>query len=552
MSGSRIARSLILGFALAMLGWVLPPSTEAATQYKYDAQGRLIAVIYDNGDRITYSYDKAGNRTSVVTTTTAGNQPPVANTNPVTLSVNEGSAAANISTPRSKFTDPDNTATQLSVAGFTQGAKGVVASTGSNNLSYHVNAGVSGHGAGQPPVTDTFSYSVKDPSGAYGTTVVVVTINNVAPTAVADSATVPKNSYVDVDVLANDSDAGQDAIRVTAVTNVTHGTAVNLGNGIVRFSPDLGYTGAASFKYQITDEDGATSASVTVSITVTNVNNPPEANDDSIFVQISTPRTFDPRVNDTDADGQALTITGKTNGAHGTVTFTGTSVTYTPTTGYSGNDSFTYTVSDGTATDTANVVVFVIANSAPDAVNDSRTVTMNTPSTFDPRTNDTDPDGQTVSVIAVSTPSHGSASIGAYGASVTYTPTTGYTGADSFTYTIADTVGATDTATISITVGTTNTAPDAVDDDLEATGSFGSAASGSVNVLANDTDAEGNTLTIISTTNGTKGTVGFVGGVITYTTNTGSSVGTDSFTYTISDGNGGTDTATVHVSITRE
>jgi len=549
--GSRYVSWLWAAIA-ALLVLAAAPAATAATQYKYDAQGRLISVIYDNGDRIDYRYDQAGNRTTVVTATSVRNLPPAANTNPVTLSVNEGSGAASVTTPEAKFTDPDNTTLQLDISGVTQGARGVVAfttgsSTTNGSVSYDVNTGVSG------PSTDSFVYSAKDPAGLYATTVVTVTINNVAPTANGDAVTINKNTAVNIAVLANDTDPGLDPLHLGAITSVSHGTATPLADGTVNFTPDAGFSGAASFRYRAVDEDGVTSTSTAlVSVTVNNVNNPPVANDDTFWAQVSTARTVDPRTNDDDADGNALTITAKTNGSHGTVTFTSTSVTYTPTTGYTGPDTFTYTISDGAGgTDTGTVLVNVIANTAPDAVNDSKNVAVSTPSTFDPRANDTDAENQSLTITAKTNPSHGAVVINTFGISVTYTPTTGYTGADSFTYTIADIAGATDTATVSLTVAA-NTAPNAVDDDLEAVGPFGSSAVGSVDVLANDTDAEGNTLTITGTTNGTKGTVSFVGGTITYTTNTGSSIGADTFTYTISDGAGGTDTATVHVSITRE
>lgn len=540
--GDRRERHVSWLWALLAIMLAAAPAL-AATQYKYDAMGRLRSVIYDDGKRIDYNYDPAGNRTTVVTSTTTGNLPPVANTSPVTLSVNEGSGQQSISTPLNKFTDPNGDT--KTIAGVSQGSRGVVTFT-SNQVRYDVNDGVSG------PSTDSFVYSVKDPSSAYGTVTVLVTINNVPPNAVNDSFSTNKNTHYDLSAVANDTDAGGDALRITFISDPAHGEAQLYAPGVIRYRPDTNYTGSDSFTYTLTDEDGATDGA-TVSVTVANVNGPPVANPDTIFAPINTARVVDPRVNDTDPDGNPLSVTGKTNGAHGTVTFTSTSVTYTPTTGYSGPDAFTYTISDGAGgTDTATVNVTVIANSAPDAVNDSKTVTLNTPSTFDPRVNDTDPDGQTFSTTAVSTPAHGSASIGTYGLSVTYTPTTSYTGPDSFTYTITDLAGATDSATISITVSGSNTPPVAVDDTLEATGPFGQSAVGQVDVLANDTDANGHTLTITSVTNGTKGSVGWVGGVVTYTTNTGSSVGTDSFTYTISDGAGGTDTATVTVTIQRE
>lgn len=517
------------------------PAT-AATQYTYDSQGRLILVVYDNGDRIAYEYDDAGNRKEV-RTNTGTNLPPVANTSPVTITVTEGGAEKSVGTPLAKFTDP-NGGTKF-VAGATDGARGTVAWT-TSTVKYTVRPGVSG------PSTDSFVYSVRDSNDAYGTVVVVVTINNAAPNAVNDSFSVPKNTWIDYNVVANDTDPGLDAVRITSVSNPPHGSAFVYSPGVIRYTPDANYTGSDSFTYTLTDEDGA-SDNATVNVTVTTVNGPPNAEPDSITVALNTPRTFDPRSNDSDPDGNALTITGKTNGSHGTVTFTSTSVTYTPTTGYTGSDNFTYTISDGAGgTDTAYVVVLVRTNSAPDAVNDTLSAVLNTASVFDPRVNDTDADNELLAITAASTPSHGTASVTNNGTRITYTPTTGYTGSDSFTYTIADGAGATDTATVSVTVSGSNSPPDAVNDTLEATGPFGQSAVGSTDVLANDSDPNGQALTIISTTNGTKGTTGFVGGVITYTTNTGSSVGTDSFTYTISDGAGGTDTATVSVTISRE
>ena len=74
----------------------------------------------------------------------------------------------------------------------------------------------------------------------------------------------------------------------------------------------------------------------------------PVAVADSISTWVNTAATFDPRVNDTDADGDTLTITAKTNGAHGSVAInSGTSLTYTPSTSYIGADNFTYTIDDG-------------------------------------------------------------------------------------------------------------------------------------------------------------------------------------------------------------
>lgn len=540
--------------AAAVLALGIAGEATAAARHYYDSQGRLVSIVYDDGKRITYTYDDAGNREAVVTAATAGNLPPEGAND--YISVNEGASAYTFY-PRTNDTDPEGGSKIM--AATTNGDKGTT-SFAATSVTYTLRAGVSGAKAASSPPSadatrDSFVYTVRDTANAYDTVVVEVVINNVAPNAVNDSRTVTKNGFVDIPVMANDTDAGQDAIEVISNTTPTHGMALNLGNGIIRYLPTANYTGSDSFVYTLRDEDGATDTA-TVSLTVSAVNNPPVAGDDAIVVAISGSQVFDPRGNDTDADGNSLTVTARTNGAHGTVAYTGTSLTYTPTTGYSGEDTFTYTISDGVGgTDTANVYVNVIANSPPDAVNDSRSALTATASTFDPRSNDSDADGDILTITAVSTPAHGTVTIQSpttTGSAVRYTSAGGYTGSDSFTYTVRDPAGATDTATVTMAVSNTNTAPVAVDDTLSVDGYTGQILVASVNAAANDTDVDGQTLTITAKTNGTKGTVAIVGNALSYTTNNTTAVGSDSFTYTISDGAGGTDSGTVNVTITRE
>ncbi|MFK7769057.1 MAG: Ig-like domain-containing protein [Mariniblastus sp.] len=187
-------------------------------------------------------------------------------------------------------------------------------------------------------------------------------------------------------------------------------------------------------------------------------------------------------------------------------------------------------------------------NTTPVAANDEFSTTLNTAVSGNVLTNDSDQDpGDTISVVSNTNPANGTVTVGTDG-SFTYTPTTGYVGSDSFNYTIADGSNATATGTVNITIEQVivNTDPVAVDD--VNTTAFETAVTG--RVLTNDSDVDaGDILTVISNTPPSNGDL-FINatGFYVYTPNTGFS-GTDSFTYTISDGNNGTATATVTITV---
>jgi Bacterial Ig domain/WD40-like Beta Propeller Repeat len=183
----------------------------------------------------------------------------------------------------------------------------------------------------------------------------------------------------------------------------------------------------------------------------------------------------------------------------------------------------------------------------PDAVDDTLTTQEDTPGTVIVLANDTDPDGDALTVTGNTQGTNGSVTCSADG-ECTYTPNAGFNGVDSFTYDISDGEGGIDTATVNVTVTPVNDPPDAVDDALTTQEN----SPGTVNVHANDTDPDGDTLTVTGSTDGVNGSVTCsAAGDCTYSPNAGFS-GSDAFTYTTSDGNGGSDTATVNVTVRRE
>jgi len=206
----------------------------------------------------------------------------------------------------------------------------------------------------------------------------------------------------------------------------------------------------SSFSYVVSD--GVLMDTATVTVTVTCLNDAPVAADDSVTTDEDTAVTIDGLGNDSDVDGDSLSIASVIHPAHGSalITFEDTLI-YTPNPDYNGVDSLSYVTSDGVLTDTATVEVLVMPMpDAPQAADDSVTTDQDTAVTIDVLDNDSDVDGDSLSVALVTQPFHGV--VANNDTDVTYTPGAGYSGTDSFTYVVTDGV-LTDTATVIVTVG---------------------------------------------------------------------------------------------------
>jgi VCBS repeat-containing protein len=254
--------------------------------------------------------------------------------------------------------------------------------------------------------------------------------------------------------------------------------------------------------------------------------------------------------NDSDPDGDPITPTLSAGPSHGTLAFHADgSFTYTPTSGYNGPDSFTYTLSDGRLTSnvaTVNIDVGVF-NHPPSAADDAYTVTKSTPLTVAAPGvlgNDTDPDtGETLTARLGTYPSHGSLTFNADG-SFTYTPFGAYLGPDSFTYQAFDGALYSNTATVRLTVSGPDDPPVAANDSYLVTKNteFTASAPG---VLANDSDPNGQPITAALVAGPAHGTLTLsANGSFVYHPATGY-YGPDSFTYTASDGQLSSNVATV-------
>jgi hypothetical protein len=172
---------------------------------------------------------------------------------------------------------------------------------------------------------------------------------NDEPTATNDAAVTKEDTTKKIAVLNNDTDVDGDTLMVIGTSTPAHGIVVVNPDNTIRYVPDANYNGSDTFTYSISDGRGATANGV-VSVSITPVNDKPVANDDvidSAVVVRGMPETVAVLANDTDVDGDKLTVVAASRPEHGSVTINADStITYTPA-GFGFYDSFVYTVSDG-------------------------------------------------------------------------------------------------------------------------------------------------------------------------------------------------------------
>ena len=389
---------------------------------------------------------------------------------------------------------------------------------------------------------DTFEYTVSDSNGGRSTAEVTVSVAavNDPPVASPDSVFTEEDIEVAIQPLGNDSDPDGDPLVIQSVSQPEHGSVTGDGTEL-SYTPDPDFNGIDTFNYTISDGNGRTATAI-VTVAVDDVNDPPVAQDDSAATAEETPVAIAVLQNDTDPDGDTLAVQSLTQPANGEAALSGSELVYSPGEGFSGIDTFTYTIEDGQGgTSSATVSVAVAAvNDAPIAVDDEETTDEDTPVLVDVRVNDSDPDGDTLSIQSLTQPANGSATIN--DGSISYEPNPGFNGEDAFTYTLTDGNGRTDEATVTILVSAVNDAPIAQDD----TASTDEDQPVRVAVLGNDSDPDGDSLSIADVGSPANGTASIEEGELIYRPKLGFE-GLDTFTYELSDGQGGADSATVTV-----
>lgn len=502
MRGSATA----LALSLAVSGAFAAPQSHSVV-YGYDPLGRVVSATYSNGASVVYSYDAAGNRTQV--SATQGTLPPIAGnvsasvayntsqtiplnvsgvyaslslvTGPAHGSVTLGASNATY-TPNSGYIGPDSFTYSATGVGGTsapgtvsltvQAAPAPGASDGSLSVAYGgsgtlalpvtglVNtavlvtapakgtATVSGvtttYAAGPSQYgADSFTYRVDGPGGSSPVKTISVLIAN-PPAPTASNLTIAVNNATPTNIQIP---AGGDLAQLNILSGPTHGTAsITNSTGMgwtVTYTPQGVYTGTDSFIYNISNP-GGNSGNRTVTLNVA-LPAAPTASASSLSLLSMT-------------SGQlTLPVGGVVSGAeivnapaHGSVSLSGLAATYTPTGGYVGNDSFTYRAVGPGGTSSPAAVSVIVQNRPPVANNDTITTMQNQSITFDPRVNDSDPEGQSLAVATAWGANNGT--VQRSGTSATYTPAAGFSGSDSFNYTITDGYAGSATATVSVTV----------------------------------------------------------------------------------------------------
>ncbi|MCS0061485.1 tandem-95 repeat protein [Vibrio parahaemolyticus] len=393
--------------------------------------------------------------------------------------------------------------------------------------------------------SETLTFTATDPSGES----VSQTVNfTVAPVAdiVADKATVVEDTPTIIKVLGNDTFEGDDKVVSLDTNNgPANGTVSVNPDGSVTYTPNDNYHGADSFTYIVTS--GGVSESTTVNVDVTPVNDAPVAKDDIATTQEDTAVTIDVLPNDTDVDGDKLSIeSASVPKEQGTVEVVNGKLVFTPTENFNGDAEITYTVTDGALTDQATVKVTV------NAVNDTPVVESNiadqalaedfTPYTIDLNTAFSDVDNVD-GELTFSVSGNSNIQVAIVNGIATITPTADWNGSETLTFTATDPSGESISQTVNFTV-----AP--VADIVADKATVVEDTSTVIKVLGNDTFEGDGKVVSLDTNNGpANGTVSVnPDGSVTYTPNDNYH-GTDSFTYIVTSG-GVSESTTVSVDVT--
>ncbi|WP_313535284.1 Ig-like domain-containing protein [Sphingomonas sp.] len=480
------------------------------------------AAGYYGADSFTYTATGPGGTSAPATVTLSvanPSAPTVAGRSGVAVPYGSGGTAVDLSS--------SITGVHSSIAVATAPAHGTTSVAG-DVVTYTPAAGYYG--------ADSFTYTATGPGGTSAPATVTLTVAApAAPTVTGRSGVAVANGSTGTAIDLSSSISGVHS-SIAVATAPAHGTTSVAGD-VVTYTPAAGYYGADSFTYTATGP-GGTSAPATVTLTVAAPAAPTVTGRSGVAVANgSTGTAIDLSSSIT---GVHSSIAVATAPAHGTTSVAGDVVTYTPAAGYYGADSFTYTATGpGGTSAPATVTLTVAAPPAPVAADRSGVAVPygSAGTAIDLSSAITGAHG---SIAVATAPAHGTTSVS--GNVVTYTPATGYYGADSFTYTATGPGGTSAPATVGLVIATP-AAPTVVDrSGVEVPNASAGTAIDLSSAIA------GVHTSIAIGTAPSHGTATVAGNVVTYVPAAGY-YGADSFTYTATGPGGTSAPATVSVTV---
>lgn len=389
--------------------------------------------------------------------------------------------------------------------------------------------------------------------------IMLVPVNG-APVAVADAYAIAEDGVLAVaaalGVLGNDVDPNGDPLIAALVEGPANGTLALAADGSFIYVPRADWSGTDSFTY-VASDGLASSEVVTVTLVVSAVNDAPVANDDSFVLIAGHTLTIGPGgvlANDADVEPGPLAAVLVAGPAHGMLSLAADgSFTYTPAAGFVGTDGFLYQAVDaGGLAATATVMLLVQAPNlppmgTPDSYAMAEDGVLAVSAAQGVLANDSDPEGSAMAALLAGGPMHGQLSLNTNGSFV-YRPNADWHGTDSFTYRPTDGSAIGAPVSVTITVSPVNDAPIARSDSFVLTedSSLAVAAPG---VLANDSDGDGDALSVALVSGPARGRLAWSGDGGFHYTPEPDFFGTDSFTYRVSDG-ALSATTTVHLVVT--
>ncbi len=460
-------------------------------------------------------------------------------------------------------TDKEDVADSLKIIIVTQPQNGTLDVTQSPIFTYTATADKNG--------TDSFTFKVEDTNGEYSTEE-TVNINitasgsggdtNNAPVATSKTVTVSGGTATSITIEGTDAD--NDTLTYYIESNTTNGTLTGQAPNML-YTPNADENGTDSFTFTVNDgQINSNIAKISINIIASGdfvENTAPVAYEQNVTVSNDSQIQF--TLDATDADGDNLTyaVTNENN-LNGTITISGADVNYTADINFVGHDILKFTANDGTIDSNIADVNITVTDSGgggdtntPPVANDKNVTVSNTDGlitlTLDATDAEDNNSNLVFSIVDGSTTDLNGTLSGFNGADINYTANANFVGYDTFKFIVTDTNGtASEPADVNITVTgvVINTTPVAtaqmvlVDEN---------ATSGSVNITLSGTDADGNTeLNSTIVLNPLHGTLnGILNGSINYTPNDNYH-GTDSFTFTVTDGTLTSTPATIDIMVT--